>query len=333
MQRTAAGIRGLGERHDVACARLRRHPRRGRAACRVSVVPSAIAAAELPPWDRRRSDRGRRRGARLISRLGVATRVGIIESGSCTRRSSAISRRRRRRPGSGPRAEETVNALGIAYSQSSGTHQVTRDAALTKRVQPVSPRSRPGLGGDGPDGIRGAQPAFEGIDGLFRSYLRDRFDPERLRDGLGRAVRLPRPELQALSRAAASTIPRSTPRWRSCRRSARTVPDRAGDRVCQPAVLRGRRHPARDAQDARDGRPGAVQHPLHRRVRADERRGQADRVHRCGPPGCGGAGTAGTVDVSIDPEIERDWSRSISPTRLVIETAAALRGPLRHAAG
>src|SRR5690606_39845834 len=34
-------------------------------------------------------------------------------------------------------------------------------------------------------GILGAQKTFEGVDGLFRSYFHDRYDPARLREGLG----------------------------------------------------------------------------------------------------------------------------------------------------
>src|SRR5690606_27991106 len=81
---------------------------------------------------------------------------------------------------------QLVNALGITYSQAAGNHQVTRDGALTKRMQPgfaamsalisVQMAQR---------GIRGVQNTFEGVDGLLRVYLKDNCRRDRLREGLG----------------------------------------------------------------------------------------------------------------------------------------------------
>lgn len=154
----------------------------------VSVVPAALAAAEL---------RGGASGAELlaavaagletISRLGIATRVGIVESGFMYTAlfghfAATVAAARML----GLDRAGVVNALGIAYSQVSGNHQVTRDAALTKRMQPgfaamsglisVQLAQR---------GIRGTQATFEGVDGFFRVYLRNQYDPEMLRDGIG----------------------------------------------------------------------------------------------------------------------------------------------------
>jgi 2-methylcitrate dehydratase PrpD len=154
----------------------------------VSVIPAALAAAQL---------RGQVSGAQLmagvavgletISRLGTATTVGIIESGfmytslfghfAATAAAAKIL---------GLDRSQIINALGISYSQVAGNHQVTRDAALTKRMQPgfaamsgiVSVQLAQ-------KGIRGAQATFEGADGFFRVYLQNRYDPSVLRDGLG----------------------------------------------------------------------------------------------------------------------------------------------------
>src|SRR5699024_9077159 len=83
-------------------------------------------------------------------------------------------------------ADQMVNALGIAYSQAAGTHQVTRDAALTKRIQPGFAAKTAQISvAMARAGIQGARNSFEGTDGLFRSYLHDRYDPARLREGLG----------------------------------------------------------------------------------------------------------------------------------------------------
>lgn len=155
----------------------------------VSVIPAAIAAAEVTP-EATGADliAGVAAGLELISRLGVATTVGIIESGymytslfghfAATAAAARVMRLD---------AAQTQNALGIAYSQASGNHQVTRDAAITKRIQPGF-AAKTGLISVAMSkiGIRGAQRSFEGVDGLFRTYLHGRYDRERLRQGLGR---------------------------------------------------------------------------------------------------------------------------------------------------
>ncbi len=154
----------------------------------VSVVPAALAAAQLAGVTRGADFvAGVAAGLETISRLGVATRVSIIESGymytslfghfAATVAAARVLRLDH---------AQTVNALGIAYSQVSGNHQVTRDAALTKRMQPgfaamaalvsVQMARR---------GIRGAQATFEGADGFLRVYLHDRVDRDVLRAGLG----------------------------------------------------------------------------------------------------------------------------------------------------
>ncbi len=154
----------------------------------VSVIPAAVAAAETAP-ETTGADliAGVVAGLELISRLGMATTVGIIESGYMYTSlfghfaaTSAAARVLRLDTG------QMRNALGIAYSQAAGNHQVTRDAALTKRVQPGF-AAKTGLISTAMSriGIRGAQQTFEGIDGLFRTYFHNRYDPARLRKGLG----------------------------------------------------------------------------------------------------------------------------------------------------
>jgi 2-methylcitrate dehydratase PrpD len=159
----------------------------------VSAVPAAIAAGQL---------RGRLSGADLIAavaaglevtcRLGVAIQVDIIESGfiytSLLGYFGATAAAGR---ALGLTPEEMVNAFGIVYSSVAGNHQVTRDASLMKRLQP-------GLAAQAAvvavqlarKGIRGAQHVFEGADGFFRVYLRNRVDPEIVRKDLGERFEL-----------------------------------------------------------------------------------------------------------------------------------------------
>src|SRR5450432_2843081 len=154
----------------------------------VSVVPAALAAAE---W------RGGVRGSDFITavaagletifRLGVATQIGIIESGfmytalfghfAATVAAGRVA---------GLDATQMVNALGIVYSQVAGNHQVTRDGALTKRMQPGFAAQAALVSVQlAQRGVRGAQATFEGVDGFLRVYLRDRCDGDVLRAWLG----------------------------------------------------------------------------------------------------------------------------------------------------
>ncbi len=154
----------------------------------VSVVPAALAAAEL---------RGGVSGGDLIAavaagleavcRMGVSTRIGIIESGyiytslfgyfGATVAAGRVL---------GLDAKGLLNAIGISYSQVSGNHQVTRDAALTKRMQPGFAAKAALVSAElAGRQVRGAQNTFEGVDGFFRVYLQNRYDAEVLRKDLG----------------------------------------------------------------------------------------------------------------------------------------------------
>ena len=159
----------------------------------VSVVPAALAAAELRGGvSGTEFMAGVAAGLETICRLGVAATVGPIEAGYIYTGllgnfSAAIAASRVL----GLDVAETVNALGITYSQSGGNHQVTRDAAHTKSMQPgfaakaalVSVQLTRHQ-------VRGAQATFEGVDGFKRVYLRDQLDSERLRQGLGETFEL-----------------------------------------------------------------------------------------------------------------------------------------------
>jgi 2-methylcitrate dehydratase PrpD len=154
----------------------------------VSVVPAALAAAQLNGKTHAQDlIAGVVAGLETISRLGVATKIGIIESGymytsllghfAATVAAARVLSLTK---------EQTVNALGISYSQVSGNHQVTRDAAHTKRMQPGFAAMSALISVQlAKRGVRGVQNTFEGIDGFFRVYLQNRYDPGTLRAGLG----------------------------------------------------------------------------------------------------------------------------------------------------
>jgi len=155
----------------------------------ISVLPAAIAAAGIAgrPVSGKEFYAGVVAGLELICRIGVATRIGLIQAGfiysalfsyfGAAAAAARILRLSR---------EDTVNAIGIAYTQASGTHQVTRDGALTKRMQPgFGARAAMTAVAMARKGIRGAQNVFEGIDGLGRTYLQSQLDSAILREGLG----------------------------------------------------------------------------------------------------------------------------------------------------
>lgn len=68
--------------------------------------------------------------------------------------------------------EQTVNAMGIAYAQSSGSRQALLDHTLTKRLQPAfAARSALWSAFLAADGITGPHRALEGEAGFFKVYV------------------------------------------------------------------------------------------------------------------------------------------------------------------
>ena len=153
-----------------------------------AAIPAAMAAAGL---------RGRLQGREfceaillgieLTCRLGVATRLNLVEGGwiytallghfGATLAAARIL---------DPRPAVLKNAFGIAYCLASGNHQSTREGAPTKHVQPGFAASNALLAtlmaGGGLDGVK--QP-LTGEDGLSRVYLHDSFDARRATADLG----------------------------------------------------------------------------------------------------------------------------------------------------
>jgi 2-methylcitrate dehydratase PrpD len=159
----------------------------------ISSVPAAIAAGQL---------RGGLSGADLIAavaagleitcRLGCATKLDLIESGfiysSLLGYFGATAAAGR---ALGLTENEMLNAFGIVYSSVAGNHQVTRDASLMKRLQPALAAQAAVVAVQlAKRGIRGAQHVFEGPDGFSRVYLRGHFDPEEVRHDLGQRFEL-----------------------------------------------------------------------------------------------------------------------------------------------
>jgi 2-methylcitrate dehydratase PrpD len=288
----------------------------------VSVVPAAIAAAQL---------RGELSGTGLIAavaaglevtcRLGIAIQVDIIESGfiytSLLGYFGATAAAGR---ALGLTAQQMRNAFGIVYSSVAGNHQVTRDASLMKRLQPgLAAQAAVVAVQLAQRGIRGAQEVFQGADGFFRIYLRDRVDAEVARRQLGERFELlnlsykPYPccrdthaaidailKLQSASRRPAGDI-----------LSIRVGVTAAGyQMVCVPEKVRLAPRTIVEAQFSLpytsavawiDGKPGFG----HFSDAGLQRTDILDLTARVQP--------------YVDAEIERDWSRFVTPARVIVQ--------------
>lgn len=288
----------------------------------VSVVPAALAAAEL---------RGGVSGADFIAaiaagleticRLGVATQIGIVESGymytslfghfAATVAAGRVL---------GLDQAQMVNALGIAYSQVAGNHQVTRDGALTKRMQPgFAAKSALMSVQLAQRGVRGAQATFEGADGFLRVYLHDRVDRAALRDGLGEDF-----EFSQLSYkpypccrlnhtgidAALALRAKHGLRPGEIKQVRIGINRQAYEAVCTPIEVR---KAPRTVVHAQFSLPYTVAAAL---VDGGVRLGHFDQ---------GALGRedilalAQRVDPFIDDEIEREWGRNVTPASMHIE--------------
>lgn len=154
----------------------------------VTVIPAALAAAELAGGvGGEELLLGITAGLDAVCRLGLASTIGIVESGFIFTQllgTFGATLAAGRVMGLSPAA--MVDALGIAYSQTSGNYQVIRDSALTKRMQPgFAARAALISVQMAQKGIRGTQNTFQGVDGFYRVYLRDRYNPEVITAGLG----------------------------------------------------------------------------------------------------------------------------------------------------
>lgn len=288
----------------------------------VSCVPAAIAAGQL---------RGKFSGADLIAavaaglevmcRLGVAIQVDIVESGfiysSLLGYFGATAAAGR---ALGLTADEMANAFGIVYSSVAGNHQVTRDASLMKRLQPgLAAQAAVVAVQLAQRGIRGAQGVFEGADGFFRVYLRGRVDGDVVRRDLGRRF-----ELLNLSYKP----------YPCCRDTHAAV----------DAVLRARAEAQRPASDIESIRVG-VTAPGYQMVCVPEHVRLAPstiveaqfsipytaaaawidgglRISHFSDEGLQRTDVlalAARVQPYVDAEIDRDWSRFVTPAKVTVQ--------------
>lgn len=288
----------------------------------VSIIPAALAAAEwrfgVPGSDFIAAVAA---GLETMCRIGVATKISIIESGymysslfgyfGATVAAGRIL---------GLDETEMRNALGIVYSQVAGNHQVTRDGALTKRMQPgfaakaalvsVQMAQR---------GIRGVQETFDGVDGFLRVYLHDRCDRHALSEGLGQRYEFaqlsykPYPccrfnhtaiDAALALRASAGIRPEQVRRIRI------GVNRQAYEAVCTPVDVRKAPPSIVHAQFSMPYSVAAAIVDGHVGLRhfSDESIAREDIL-----------ALAQRIDIAVDDQIEREWGRSVTPADLHIE--------------
>jgi 2-methylcitrate dehydratase PrpD len=154
----------------------------------VSVIPAALAAAETAGvTDLRDVLAAIVLGTEVADRIAVAPVDGPGVTGwlftpLCGYFGAAAAAARL----AGLDPVRTGHALGFAYVQTSGNGQSTLDGALAKRMQPAF-AARGGVFGAAlaQRGLTAPINALEGKRGYFHVYHRDRYDPDRLHDGLG----------------------------------------------------------------------------------------------------------------------------------------------------
>jgi 2-methylcitrate dehydratase PrpD len=288
----------------------------------VSAVQAAIAAGQL---------RGGLSGADLIAavaaglevtcRLGVSIKVDIVESGfiysSLLGYFGATAAAGR---ALGLTADEMLNAFGIVYSSVAGNHQVTRDASLMKRLQPgLAAQAAVVAVQLAKRGIRGAQLVFEGPDGFFRVYLHGRVDSNVVRKDLGKRFELlnlsykPYPCCRDTHSAvdAVLQVRAKLQRPASDIESIRVGVTAPGyQMVCVPEHVRLAPRTIVEAQFSIPYTVAAawIDGTLAMRHFSDEGLKRADVLD-----------LAKRVRPYVDPEIDREWSRFVTPARVIVE--------------
>jgi 2-methylcitrate dehydratase PrpD len=288
----------------------------------VSTVPAALAAAQLAG-----SVSGQdliaavAAGLEVTCRLGVAIQVDIVESGfiyssllgyfGATAAAGRVLNLTQ---------DEMANALGIIYSSVAGNHQVTRDASLMKRLQPAFAAQAAVVAAQlAKRGIRGAQNVFEGADGFFRVYLQNRVDPQVVKADLGDRFELlnlsykPYPCCRDTHAAIDATLRarNETGKPASDIKSIRVGVTGPGyQMVCVPEEVRSAPRTIVEAQFSipytvaaawLDGAPG-ISHFSDEGVR------RADILE-----------LASHVEPYVDEEIDREWSRFVTPAKLTVQ--------------
>lgn len=159
----------------------------------ISVLPSALAVAE---WSGKISGKefiaAVILGMDLIARLGLSINQNPNVSGiSSTWQLGVFGACAAAGRLMGLNSDEMINALGIAYSQTSGNQQAIIEGTLMIRtMQGIAARSGLMAAILTKRGIDGPKEAFQGKFGYFPVYHRDDYKPEIITQNLGRVFEI-----------------------------------------------------------------------------------------------------------------------------------------------
>jgi 2-methylcitrate dehydratase PrpD len=260
-------------------------------------------------------------GIETTCRLGIATKLDLIESGfiysSLLGYFGATAAAGR---ALGLTESEMLNAFGIVYSSVAGNHQVTRDASLMKRLQPALAAQAAVVAVQlAKRGIRGAQQVFEGADGFFRVYLHNQVDADEVRKDLGQRWELlnlsykPYPCCRDVHTAADAAI---LARAKAQRPSSDIETIRVGvtapgyQMVCVPEAVRAAPRTIVEAQFSIPYAVAAtwIDGTLGMNHFTDEGLARRDILE-----------LTARVRPYVDREMDREWSRFVTPAALTVQ--------------
>ena len=152
----------------------------------VSVLPAALATAEsVGGVDGKRLITSLVLGVDVICRLslGIQRPLSWIRTATCGAFGAAATAGKLL----GLDLDRMTNALGVAYSQTSGNAQGLLEGRLVKRMQPGFAAQAGVLSAFlAKAGITGSRQFLQGPYGFYHLYEQGEFDPEPVVDGLGR---------------------------------------------------------------------------------------------------------------------------------------------------
>lgn len=154
-----------------------------------SIIPSAFAMAErVGGLNGKDFITAICLGVDLICRLGLSIKVSPLISGmSITWQTATFGAAAVASKIIGLDEEGTLNAMGIAYSMTSGNQQTLLDGALMIRIQQGIAAANGVLSAIlAEKGITGARNVLEGKFGYYRVYQRGEYDPDVLTKELGK---------------------------------------------------------------------------------------------------------------------------------------------------
>jgi len=217
--------------------------------------------------------------------------------------------------------DRMLNALGIAYSQAAGNGQCVPDGALTKRLQPgLAARAGVLSGLLAQRGFTGAKNIIQGKWGFYNTYEHHEYDPEELTIDLGKIFRIvdlsikPYPccrHTHAAIDATLEMVQEFDIASKSIDIITVGVTKQAYEILCDP--LETKRNP-RVVVDAQFSIPYTVATALvKKKVFIEDFTEESLRDPEI-------LEIARKVNPMIYPEIERGWSREISPAKVEIKT-------------